>query len=111
MFIPNRIAGPSSARIIPPTGISPTIARIRRAHNALIRYWCLYWSLDGICAVVMLPLKPAALRSELPRNVIGRTCRMQAWADKSDAGMGCMSMEDMTGLVRPAEGEEAVGLG
>ena len=46
MFIPNRKAGPSSVRIIPPTGISPTIARIRRAHNALIHYWCLYWPLE-----------------------------------------------------------------
>ena len=25
--------------------------------------------------------------------------------------MGCMGMDDMTGLVRPAEEEEAVGLG
>ena len=29
----------------------------------------------------------------------------------TDAGMGCMIMEDITGLVRPAEEEEAVGLG
>ena len=31
--------------------------------------------------------------------------------DITDAGMGCMGMDDMTGLVRPAEEEEAVGLG
>ena len=26
--------------------VSPTIARIPRAHNALIRYWSFYWPLE-----------------------------------------------------------------
>ena len=30
--------------------------------------------------------------------------------DMTDAGMGCMGIDGMTGLVRPAEEEEAVGL-
>ena len=31
--------------------------------------------------------------------------------DMADAGMDCMGIDDMTGLIRPAEEEEAVGLG
>ena len=114
---PSRIYRPSPVRIIPPIRMSPTMARIRGTHNTNCLKQRPHPTIPATGTCIgrwngMTDLRRRYAPSKAFVGIRGLMFRISAQhviRGHDDAGMGCMGIDDMAGLVRSAE-EEAVGL-